>query len=59
HEPSQRVFVRSVHAGVPIQAVTRIPVAHELTSTNLAALHGEVKEFWASNDHKPMASVFS
>jgi hypothetical protein len=59
HEPSNRVFVRSIHVGMPVQAVTRIPVAYELTSTNLEALHREVREFWAANDHKPVASVFS
>jgi hypothetical protein len=59
HEPSNRVFVRSIHAGVPVRAVTRIPVAYELTSTNLEVLHREVREFWSANDHKPAASVFS
>ncbi|WP_420129954.1 DUF4365 domain-containing protein [Longimicrobium sp.] len=59
HEPSGRVFIRSVHAGMPVQAVTRIPVANELTSTNLEALHREVRDFWAANDHKPAASVFA
>jgi hypothetical protein len=59
HEPSKRVFVRSVHTGIPVQAITRIPVAYELTSTNLEALHREVRDFWSANDHKPAASVFS
>lgn len=59
HEPSNRVFVRSVHAGMAVRAVTSIPVAYELTSTNLEALHREVREFWSANDHKPSASVFS
>lgn len=59
HEPSRRVFVRSIHAGIPARAVTRIPLAHELTSTNLEVLHREVREFWSANDHKPAASVFS
>jgi hypothetical protein len=59
HEPSSRVFVRSVHTGIPVQAITRIPVAYELTSTNLEALYREVREFWAANDHKPASSVFS
>ena len=57
HEPSQRVFVRSVHMG--IQAVTRIPVEYELTSTNLEALHREVRDFWSANEHKPVSSVFT
>ncbi len=59
HEPSNRVFVRSIHSGVPIHAVTRIPVAYELTSTNLEALHKEVRDFWGANAYKPAASVFS
>lgn len=53
------MFVRSIHMGMPVQAVTRIPVAYELTSTNLEALHREVRDFWSANDHKPAASVFS
>lgn len=59
HEPSQRVFVRSIHTGFPLRAVNRIPVAYELTSTNLEALHREVREFWSANDHKPVSSVFT
>ena len=59
HEPSQRVFVRSVHTGVPVQAITRIPVAHELTGTNLETLHREVRDFWSATGHKPVTSVFS
>jgi len=58
HEPSKRVFVRSVHTGVPVKAITRIPVSHELTSRNLRVLHDEVREFWATNGHKPISSVF-
>jgi len=34
HEPSRRVFIRSVHLGIPNQAITRIPVDHELTATS-------------------------
>jgi hypothetical protein len=59
HEPSKRVFVRSVHTGCPLRAVTRIPVAHELTGTNLEVLHREVRDFWAASNHKPASSVFS
>ncbi|HEX6041506.1 DUF4365 domain-containing protein [Longimicrobium sp.] len=59
HEPTGRVFVRSIHTGMPVQAITRIPVAYELTSTNLEVLHREVRDFWSANDHKPAASVFS
>jgi hypothetical protein len=58
HEPSRRVFVRSIHTGTPAQAVTRIPVAYELTSTNLEALYREVRDFWSASNHKPAASVF-
>ena len=59
HEPSQRVFVRSVNTGSPVQAITRIPLVHELTGTNLETLHREVWDFWAASAHKPVASVFS
>jgi hypothetical protein len=59
HEPSSRVFVRSIHAGMAAQAMTRIPVAYELTSTNLSTLHREVRDFWAAKDHKPATSSFS
>jgi hypothetical protein len=58
HEPSRRVFVRSVHAGMPARAITRIPLRHELTSVNLRVLHDEVKHYWASTDHKPSQSTF-
>ncbi len=59
HEPSKRVFARSIHHGNPVRAVTRIPVAHELMGANLEALHREVREFWSANNHKPGSSVFS
>ncbi len=59
HEPSQRVFVRSVHAGIPVQAITRIPVSYELTTANLQTLHDEVRDYWVSTNHKPTSSVFS
>jgi hypothetical protein len=59
HEPSKRVFVRSIHSGVPVKAIRRIPLTHELTSRNLQALHGEVRNFWISRDFKPSTSVFS
>jgi len=59
HEPSQRVFVRSVHRGTPIKAMTQIPLTHELTSGNLAVLHNEVRTFWQTHDHKPQFSVFA
>ena len=59
HEPSKRVFVRSVHQGVPVQAITRIPLDYELTSGNLQILHDEVREYWTANTHKPNSSSFS
>ncbi len=59
HEPSKRVFVRSIHEGVPPKAITTIPLAYELTSRNLLALHGEVRNFWTNRAHKPLSSVFA
>jgi Domain of unknown function (DUF4365) len=59
HEPSQRVFVRSVHRGEKVKAITRIPLSHELTRENLRSLHKEVREFWAGVEYKPRASVFA
>lgn len=59
HEPSKRVFVRSVHTGIPIKSIKKIPLSHELTSHNLQALHDEVRDYWLSHHHKPTSSVFS
>lgn len=59
HEPSRRVFVRSVHAGTPLKAITRIPFSHELTGKKLRTLHDEVREFWSSNKYKPKSSAFA
>ena len=59
HEPSGRVFVRSVHANTPVQAITRIPLSHELTRRNLRMLHDEVREFWNNHSYKPRSSVFA
>ena len=59
HEPSGRVFARSVHAGISVPSVSSIPVTHELTSTNLAVLHQEVRDFWSTSAYKPESSVFS
>ena len=59
HEPSRRVFVRSVHAGVSAKSITRIPLAHELNAGNLRRLHQEVREYWRTSNHKPTSSVFS
>jgi len=59
HEPSSRVFVRAVHAGTPARAITNIPLSHELNSSNLQALHDEVRLFWSTTMYKPTQSVFS
>lgn len=59
HEPSKRVFIRSDHAGMPVQAITRIPLAYELDSANLQALHDEVRTYWVSHTHKPHFSRFT
>lgn len=59
HEPSKRVFVRSVHLGIPVKAITRIPLAYELTSANLKKLHDEVCNYWSTTNHKPRFSVFA
>jgi hypothetical protein len=58
HEPTKRVFVRSVHTGTVARAITRIPLAYELTSVNLQALHDEVRRYWQMNAHKPTSSIF-
>ena len=34
HEPSKRVFIRSVHDGIAVKAITRIPIGYELTAKN-------------------------
>ncbi len=59
HEPSKRVFVRSVHSGIPVKAITIIPLAYELTSVNLRRLYDEVLNFWSTTDYKPKYSVFA
>jgi len=58
HEPSERVFVRSVHTGTPPKAITRIPLTNELTSANLKLLYDEVERFWRTGPHKPGSSIF-
>src|SRR5580704_12932969 len=52
HEPSRRVFVRAVHGKTKQRAITTIPLTHELTPTNLRALHSEVRRFWEGSDYK-------
>lgn len=59
HEPSRKVYARSVHAGVPISAITSIPITHELNSTTLKVLHDEVRDYWKTNYHKPSTSAFA
>ena len=59
HEPSTRVFVRSVHDGTPVKAIGPIPLQHELTDANLQALHDEVRKFWINKGSKPTSSVFA
>jgi hypothetical protein len=58
HEPTKRVFARSVHAGTTRGAISVIPLAHELTSVNLQRLHDEVRDFWQASNFKPKGSVF-
>ncbi len=59
HEPTKRVFVRSIHSGVPVKAITKIPLTHELTSLNLKGLYDEVCQYWSATIHKPASSVFA
>ena len=60
HLPSERAFVRAVHAGTPDRGIGRIPVAHELTAANLDRLHAEVLNFWsAAPAPKPTGSRFA
>lgn len=59
HEPTKRVFVKSVHLGVPKRAITRIPFHNELTPERLRVSYEEVRGFWKTNDNKPNSSVFA
>lgn len=59
HEPSERIFIKSVHMGIAVRAITRIQLANELTSNNLRRLHHEVRRFWQTTAHKPHDSVFA
>jgi hypothetical protein len=58
HEPTQTVFVKAVHTGVPIRAITRISRHNRLTPAKLRALYEEVRQFWRTNRDKPDSSVF-
>lgn len=59
HEPSKRVFARSVFTGTPVQAITRISVQNELTPSTLKNLYDEVRGYWETTNYKPTSSVFS
>ena len=59
HEPSERVFVQSVHTGTPVKAITRISLSNELTTRNLQILHDEVRTFWGTDNYKPRSSAFA
>jgi hypothetical protein len=59
HEPTKRVFARSIHLGFTPTATLSIPLSHELTERNLLALQTEVREFWRSTVFKPQSSVFA
>ena len=59
HEPSGRVFAKSVHSGVEAKAITRIELKHELHTTNLQRLYDEVRLFWQISQHKPFISAFA
>jgi hypothetical protein len=59
HEPTRRVFVRSVHSRTPPSAINAIKVTHELKDANLRILYNEVRDFWRSTKHKPNRSVFA
>jgi hypothetical protein len=59
HEPSRRVFAKSVHSGVAVKAVTGIQFTHELTTANLRVLYNEVRDYWRTTGHKPVHSAFA
>ena len=59
HEPSKRVFVKSVHLGVPKHAITRISLQNELTPDRLRDLYEEVRKFWKTSGEKPNTSAFA
>jgi hypothetical protein len=59
HEPTRRVFAKSVHTGIPVKGITRIQLAHELTPANLQRLYDEVRDYWRATGHKPVNSVFA
>jgi hypothetical protein len=58
HEPSRRVFAKSVHTGTAKRGITHIQLANELTTANLQKLYNEVGEYWRAAGNKPTNSVF-
>ena len=58
HEPSKRVFAKAVHSLTPRKAISKIPLAYELTMANLQKLHNEVVAHWSGASFKPKGSVF-
>lgn len=59
HEPTHRVFAKSVHGGQAARAIAMIPLTHELTPVNLERLYNEVEGYWKGTGHKPRRSVFA
>jgi hypothetical protein len=59
HEPSRRVFAKSVHTGIAVKGITRIKLAYELNAINLQKLYNEVRDYWQTVGHKPLDSVFA
>jgi hypothetical protein len=57
HEPTRRVFIRSVHLP-PKKGIYTIPLKYELTPKNLKVLYDEVVMFWNSVPNKPLKSKF-
>lgn len=59
HEPTQRVFARSVHSG-GANTISSIPLTHVLNAVNLQQLHDEVVSHWqAQTASKPTTSAFA
>lgn len=57
HEPSRRAFILAITTDAD-QGIYQIPVQYELTPANLLVLYNEVKDYWALQPHKPLASHF-
>jgi hypothetical protein len=56
YELSKHVFARSIHNGTSNKAITSIPLAYELTGSNLQRLHDEVVAHWASKVSKVVSA---